>query len=131
VPAAPPGQALRQDGLSRDAGRVLSGAFALAFILCPTVEPMPEHDLPYPLWQLPIDLAALVSIVAAVVVLWRGGRNGARWGVAAGVLMAVLTAICPWAGHTPIGWWTWVQVAMSLFVMGTSAGLLARRGRTG
>jgi hypothetical protein len=106
----------------------LAWAFAIAWILCPAIEPMPSGHLPaYPLWQLPIDLAAIGSITAAVVVLWRGGRNGARLGVAAGVLMAVETIICPIAGHTPVGWWTWTQAALSAFVLFTSLALLGRR----
>jgi hypothetical protein len=128
-PAGPRPPAPRPDGLSREAGRVIAAAFGIAWILCPTVEPMPTGHLPdYPLWQLPIDVAAVVSIVAAVVVLWRGGRNGALLGAAAGALMAVETMICPIAGHTPVGWWTWAQTGLSLFVLGTSAALTARRG---
>ena len=119
----PPGP--RPDGLSRNAGRRAAVAFAIAFVLCPAIEPMPSGPMPdYPLWQLPIDLAAITSIVAAVAVLWRGGRNGPRLGAAAGVLMAVETAICPIAGHTTVGWWTWTQTALSLFVLGTSAVLM-------
>jgi hypothetical protein len=120
----------RPDGLTRNTGRLLAAAFGIAWILCPAVEPMPSGHVPdYPLWQLPIDLAAVASIVAAVVVLWRGGRHGARLGVAAGVLMAVETIICPIAGHTPVGWWTWTQTGLSLFVLCTSAAVLARGGR--
>ncbi|SOE02729.1 hypothetical protein [Blastococcus haudaquaticus] len=126
-PAAPwnlPAQrrpALRADGLGRDSGRLLAIGFALAWILCPAIEPMPTHHVDYPLWQLPIELAALGTIVAAVVALWRGNRNSARYGLAAGALMAVMTMVCPLAGHTPVGWWTWVQTGLSLAVMATSA----------
>jgi hypothetical protein len=130
APWAPPvpRPTFRHDGLSADVGRLLAGAFALAWILCPTVEPMPTgDDIHYPLWQLPIDLAALGSIVIAVTALWRGSRNSARLGMAAGVLMAVETIICPIAGHTPVGWWTWVQTGLSLFVLATSAALHRRR----
>lgn len=126
VPPAP-GRSSRRDGLGRDTGRLLAGAFALAWILCPTVEPLPAHDVPYPLWQLPIDVATVVTIVAAVAALWRGSRNSAYFGMAAGVCMAVMTMLCPFAGHTPVGWWTWVQTGLSLFVMATSAVLLRLR----
>ena len=119
LPKPPPQP--REDGLGRDAGRLLAGAFAVAWILCPAVEPMPAHDMDYPLWQLPIDLAALATIVVAVVALWRGSRNSAWLGMAAGVLMAVETVTCTLAGHTPVGWWTWVQAGLSLAVMATSA----------
>lgn len=122
---------VRQDGLSARTGQLLAAGFAVAWILCPVVEPMPTHEMPWPLWQVPIDLAAFASIVAAVIVLWRGGRNGARLGAVAGILMAVETAMCPFAGHTPVGWWTWVQTGLSLLVLGTSAALMARRGRAG
>jgi len=111
----------RQDGLGRDTGRLLAVAFGLAWLLCPLVEPLPEHDMAYPLWQLPIDLAALATIVVAVSALWRGNRNSARLGMVAGVLMAVETVTCTIAGHTPVGWWTWVQTGLSLAVMATSA----------
>jgi hypothetical protein len=30
-----------------------------------------------------------------------------------------------------VGWWTWTQAVLSLFVMGTSAALMARSGRQG
>jgi hypothetical protein len=130
LPARSRPQAPRPDGLRRTPGRLVAAAFGIAWILCPAVEPMPSGPLPdYPLWQLPIDVAALASIAAAVVVLWRGGRNGARLGAAAGVLMAVETIICPIAGHTTVGWWTWTQAGLSLFVLGTSAALMARSGR--
>jgi hypothetical protein len=119
----------RPDGLRQETGRRLAVAFGIAFVLCPLVEPMPSGDVHYPLWQLPIDLAAIASIAAAVAVLWRGDRNGPRWGAAAGVLMAVETIICPLVGHTPVGWWTWTQAGLSLFVLGTSAALLAAGGR--
>jgi hypothetical protein len=128
APTRPP--APRPDGLSRNTGRRVAAAFGIAWILCPVVEPMPTGHTPdYPLWQLPIDLAAVAAIIAAVVVLWRGGRQGARLGAAAGVLMAVETIICSIAGHTPVGWWTWTQTGLSLFVLGTSAALMARAGR--
>ena len=122
APWSPPARraAPRQDGLDRDTGRLLAIGFAVAWILCPAVEPMPTHDVDYPLWQLPIELAALGTIVVAVAALWRGSRNAARHGMAAGVLMAVMTMVCPFAGHTPVGWWTWVQAGLSLAVMATS-----------
>ncbi|WP_164704645.1 hypothetical protein [Blastococcus litoris] len=89
---------------------------------------MPSGDLGPALWQLPIDLAALVSIVVAVTALWRGWRGSARLGALAGSFMAIETTICPLAGHTPVGWWTWTQAALSLSVMGTSAFLMRRNG---
>jgi len=125
-PAQPVG---RRDGLSQTTGHLLAGAFGLAWILCPAVEPMPSMDMAYPLWQLPFDVGTVVSIVVAVVALWRGARSSARLGAVAGVFMALETIICPLAGHTPVGWWTWTQAALSLFVMGTSAVLMARSGR--
>ena len=117
---------MRKDGLSGRAGRWIAGSFALAWILCPLLEPLPSGDLPYPLWQVPIDLATFGSAVAAVVVLWRGGRRGALLGAVAGALMLLETAMCPIAGHTAVGWWTWAQTGLSLFVLGTSAVLLSR-----
>lgn len=125
-----PPRAPRPDGLGWDTGRLVAASFGIAFVVAPALEPIPDGPLPdYPLWQLPIDLAALAAIVAAVVVLWRGGRNGARLGAVAGVLMAVLTIICPLAGHSPVGWWTWAQAVLSLYVMSTSAVLMAWSGR--
>src|SRR4051812_28455195 len=118
----------RADGLSAVTGRLIAGAFAVAWILCPTIEPLPSGPLPdYPLWQLPIDLATVASIVVAVVALWRGGRLGALLGAVAGTFMLLETAMCPIAGHTTVGWWTWAQTLLSLFVLGTSAALLARQ----
>jgi hypothetical protein len=127
LPRSP--RARRPDGLTQVAGRLLAAAFGIAWFLCPLVEPMPAEHVHYPLWQLPIDLAAVASIVVAVIVLWRGGRSGPRLGAIAGVLMAVETIVCPWAGHTPLGWWTWAQTGLSLFVLGTSAFLMARASR--
>ena len=115
-------------GLRRTEGRVLAGALALAWLLCPVIEPMPSHDVDYPLWQLPIELAAVGSIVAAVVALWRGSRHSARLTLAAGALMAVMTMICPLAGHTPVGWWTWVQTGLSLGVIAVGVALHRVRG---
>ena len=107
-------------------GRPLAIAFAVAWVLCPAVEPLPEHEMAYPLWQLPLDLGTVGSIVLAVVALWRGSRHAPRLGIAAGVFMAVMTMVCPLAGHGPVGWWTWVQAAMSLFVLLTSTALVSR-----
>ena len=107
-------------------GRPLAVAFAVAWLLCPVVEPLPEHEMAYPLWQLPLDLGTIGSIGLAVVALWRGSRHAPRLGIAAGVFMAVMTMVCPLAGHNPVGWWTWVQAAMSLFVLLTSAALVSR-----
>ena len=76
-------------------------------------------------------LATVGTIVAAVIALWRGSRNSARLGLAAGVFMAVMTMVCPFAGHTPVGWWTWVQTGLSLSVMATSAALLRFRPAEG
>ncbi len=89
---------------------------------------MPTGHVPaYPLWQLPIDVAAIGTIILAVGALWRGSPRAPRLGIAAGVMMAVETIVCPYAGHTPIGWWTWVQAGLSLFVLFTSAALQARQ----
>jgi len=130
VPAGNRPPAPRPDGLDRGTGRLIAATFGIAWILCPALEPMPTGHVPdYPMWQLPLDLAAVASILAAVIVLWRGGRLGARLGAAAGVLMAVQTIVCPIAGHSPVGWWTWAQTGLSLFVLGTSAALMARAGR--
>ena len=128
LPAPTPTTAARRDGLSGTTGHLLAVAFGIAWVLCPAIEPMPTMDMPYPLWQLPFDVGTLVSIVVAVVALWRGARSSARLGAAAGIFMALETTICPLAGHTPVGWWTWVQAGLSLAVMGTSAALMARRG---
>ncbi|WP_166534398.1 7TM diverse intracellular signaling domain-containing protein [Blastococcus xanthinilyticus] len=122
APDGRPGRALEQ---------VLAGAFALAWLTCPLVEPMPAHDMAYPLWQLPFDIAAVVTIVLAVAALWRGSRYAARFGIAAAGCMAVMTILCPLAGHTPVGWWTWVQTGMSLFVLGASTVLATRRPAAG
>jgi hypothetical protein len=116
----------RRDGPGPVYGRPLAIAFAAAWLLCPVVEPLPEHEMAYPLWQLPLDLGTVGSIVLAVVALWRGSRHAPRLGIAAGVFMAVMTMICPLAGHGPVGWWTWVQASMSLFVLLTSAALVSR-----
>ncbi len=114
--------------LGGTARHLLATAFAVAWLACPLIEPVPTgHEAAYPLWQLPIDLAAVGTIVVAVGALWRGSRHAPRLGIAAGVLMAVETIVCPYAGHTPFGWWTWVQAGLSLYVLLTSAALQARR----
>ena len=114
-------------GLGRVGRQLLAIAFAAAWITCPTIEPMPDGPEPdYQLWLLPIDIAALVSIVAAVIAVWRGSRRAGAIGVAAGVLMAVETVICPGIGHHLMGPFLWVQAALSLFVLLTSAALVVR-----
>lgn len=129
APVAPgswTGPARAGTGRAPAPGRPLAIAFAVAWLVCPVVEPLPAEDMAYPLWQAPIDLGTVASIVLAVVALWRGSRHAPRLGVAAGVFMAVMTMICPLAGHGPVGWWTWVQAGMSLFVLFTSAALVSR-----
>ena len=44
-------------------------------------------------------------------------------------MMAVETIVCPFAGHTPVGWWTWVQTGLSLSVLGAGVVLRQRQGR--
>jgi hypothetical protein len=90
------------------------------------VEPMPDDDVHFPLWQLPIEIGTVGSMVAAVIALWRGSRHAPRLALVAGAFMAVMTMVCPLAGHTPVGWWTWVQAGMSLAVMATSVALHGR-----
>jgi hypothetical protein len=99
---------------------------ALAWIACPAVEPLPADDVAYPLWQVTLDLTALATVVAAVALLWRVSRHAPRATIAAGVLMAVETITCPLAGHTPVGWWTWVQAGLSLAVLLTGVLLVSR-----
>jgi hypothetical protein len=102
-------------------------AFAAAWITCPIIEPYPDGPEPeYQLWLLPIDLAALATIVAAVVAVWRGSRHAGRLSVAAGVLMAVETVICPGIGHHLMGPFLWVQTGLSAFVLLSGAVLMAR-----
>jgi hypothetical protein len=134
-PPAPVAATIGRRAMSRPQRRARPGAqqllgiaFALAWLAAPAVEPMPtDPETEYPLWQLPIDVAAVVTIVAAVAALWRGSRHAARLGIAAGVLMAVETIVCPLAGHTPVGWWTWAQTGLSLFVLLSSAALASRQ----
>jgi hypothetical protein len=105
-------------------------AFAAAWVACVLVEPMPDGPHPDPpLWSLPLDLASLATLVAAVVSLWRGGRRGASWGIAAGTLMAVETVLCPVTGHHMVGPFIYVQAVLSVAVLLTSAALpaIARR----
>ncbi|TFV66783.1 UNVERIFIED_ORG: hypothetical protein E4P37_05475 [Bacillus sp. AZ43] len=123
VPFRVPAPAPRPVAGSAGARHGLAVVFAVAWLACPLVEPLPSGDVHYPLWQLPIELAAFGAIVVAVVALWRGSRHAARLGMAAGIGMAVMTMVCPLAGHTPVGWWTWVQAGLSLFVLFTSAAL--------
>lgn len=40
--------------------------------------------------------------------------------------MASETITCPLAGHTPVGWWTWLQAALSLAVLLTGTLLVSR-----
>jgi hypothetical protein len=123
--AAPPAPRPRPRP-GRTAGRVLAGAVALAWIACPAVEPLPADDVAYPLWQVALDLTALATVVAAVALLWRLSRHAPRATIAAGVLMAWETITCPLAGHTPVGWWTWLQAALSLAVLLTGTLLVSR-----
>ena len=115
----------RAPGLGRVGRQLLAIAFAAAWITCPVIEPVPDGPEPdYPLWLLPVDLAALVSIVAAVVALWRGSPRAGAIGVATGVLMAVETVICPGIGHHLMGPFLWVQAGLSLFVLLSSTALV-------
>ena len=117
----------RSPGLGRVGRQLLAVTFAAAWITCPVIEPVPDGPEPdYPLWLLPVDIAALVSIVAAVVALWRASRRAGALGVGAGVLMAVETVICPGSGHHLMGPFLWVQAGLSLFVLLTSAALVVR-----
>jgi hypothetical protein len=105
---------------------VIGTVYALAWIACPAIEPVPNGPEPsYELWQVPIDLLAIGSIVAACVALWVGSRWGARLGVVAGLGMIAETVTCPGSGHHLVGWYTWVQAALSLAVLASSVALLA------
>ncbi|WP_155858698.1 hypothetical protein [Candidatus Blastococcus massiliensis] len=121
---APPPAPHRRTG--RDGNRALAIGFAVVCLAGPFVEPMPTGDIHIPLWQIPIELATFASIVAATIALWRASRHAPRLVLAAGALLAVMTMVCPLAGHTPVGWWTWVQAGLSLAVMATGAALYRR-----
>jgi hypothetical protein len=119
--AAQPALRLHPDAPVR---RVLAVLFAVACVACPVIEPEPNGPQPDPpLWMLPVDLASLALIVAACVAVWRGSRRARLLGVLAGVGMAVETVLCPGTGHHLIGWYTWVQAGLSLFVLLSSAAL--------
>jgi hypothetical protein len=91
----------RQDGPSRDVRQLLALAFSVAWIACPLIEPTPDGPEPdYQLWLLPVDLAALATIVAAVTALMPGSRHAGLLGVATGVLMAVDTWCARASGTT-------------------------------
>jgi hypothetical protein len=116
----------RQHSRRESARTFLAAAFAVAWITCPLIEPTPNGPEPaYQLWLLPIHLAAVVTIVAAVAALSRGSRHAAPIGIAAGLLMCVETALCPGTGHHLMGTFIWVQTGLSLFVLLTSCALPA------
>jgi hypothetical protein len=69
-------------------------------------------------------------MVAACVALWRDSRRAWALGVVAGLGMAVGTVICPGTGHHLVGWYTWVQAGLSLFVLLASAGPPALAARS-
>lgn len=103
----------------------LAAAFAVAYLTCPMIEPEPNGPDPVMHWWLAaVDLGSAVAIVIAVVALAVGARAAANLGVLAGIGMCVETVLCPGSGHHLIGWWTGVQAALSLFVLGTSIGLV-------
>ncbi len=112
--------------LTRTTRRLLAVAFAVAYMVCPSVEPDPNGPDPVMhWWHAAVDCASIAAICVAVVALWRGTRRSPAFGVAAGVGMVVETVLCPSSGHHALGWWTWVQAALSAGVLATSAVLVA------
>jgi hypothetical protein len=110
--------------LAENARQLLAVLFVAAWVTCVLIEPTPDGPDPeYPLWMLPVDLSSLATLVAAAVLLWRAHRYTAPVGVAAGLLMCLETVLCPGIGHHMIGSFLWVQTALSLFVLFTSAAL--------
>ncbi len=112
--------------LTRTTRRLLAVAFAVAYMVCPSVEPDPNGPDPVMhWWHAAVDCASIAAICVAVVALWRGARRSPALGVAAGVGMVVETVLCPSSGHHALGWWTWVQTVLSAGVLATSAVLVA------
>ena len=77
----------------RRAMRLLAVAFALAFVTCVAIEPVPNGPEPAAPWWGAVAALALVSLVLAAVVSL---ANGVRWaplvGVAAGLGMVLASA---------------------------------------
>jgi len=109
--------------------QLLSVLFAAAWLTCVLVEPMPDGPEPDDgIWTTIGALGTVVSIVVAIVLLWRGHRLARPAGITAGLFMCLATAMCPLSGHHLVGAFLWVQTAMSLFVLIASA-RLPRRDR--
>jgi len=112
--------------------RGVAGTFAVAWIICPLIEPDPNGPNPVMQWWLAaVNVAAIAAICVAVVALWIGVRRAPALGVVAGVGMVVETVLCPGSGHHTVGWWTWTQGVLSLGVLATSIVLVSLdRGAT-
>jgi hypothetical protein len=121
VPGSPPEP--RRDA-HRLAHQAVATLFAVAFVSCVMVEPLPNGPHPEPpMWTLPIEIAAFAAVVIACVALWRRSSRARVLGLVAGAGMAVGTVVCPGTGHHVVGWYTWVQAGLTLFVLLTSAAL--------
>jgi len=104
-------------------GAVLVGLFAVEQLLYPTV----DGELP--------PLTAVQEVVVTVMTLLMLGTlagflSGRRWALPAAVAFsaaeAVNVGLCPVTGHHVLGWWWYVQVAVTVAMVVLPAVVLGR-----
>jgi hypothetical protein len=113
--------------LSARAVRLLAIVPVLAYVTCVAIQPLPPGPPPVlPWWYAAVDVASLTALALACL-----GMGGARrWAavavIADGVGMIAETVTCPASGHHQVlGWWWYVQLALSVAVL--LGGLALRR----
>jgi hypothetical protein len=102
----------------------------LSFWATVFIEPSPTGSQPVMVWWADaLSLGSLVLLAASWIQLASGRRTGLTSGFAGGAGLLGLTASCPAMDHHEIAAWWFVQLAVSLLIMGTSAVLLRRTKR--
>jgi hypothetical protein len=91
------------------------------------IEPAPTGTQPVMLWWAEaLSLGSLVLLAASWIQLAAGRRGGLSSGFVGGAGLLGLTATCPLMDHHEIATWWFVQLGVSLLIMGMSAALLRR-----
>jgi hypothetical protein len=93
-------------------------AFVAAYVVCEAVQP--ESTVSDTSADTALALAGLAALIAAVIALLAGAQAAPALCVVNGIGMLAQTFIYPGGYPDTLGWWFWVQAALSLGVLATS-----------
>ncbi|MGH9212599.1 MAG: hypothetical protein ACRD2C_18300 [Acidimicrobiales bacterium] len=103
----------------------------LAFMIAVAVEPVPADPdaAPGPLLVQLAGLAFLLALGVTVIAAATRHASAAAAGIVTGLLATAFSITCPVTGHHAVGSWWFVQMGVTLAMLGASMAALGRRAR--